>query len=216
MNKKMVIAAAAASFMAAGANAQTVNFGPGDPSPGTGYTVINEFTSLSGLSVNDASLVQIKTPPSDGNGAVPANSFPTGSSYLSVLGGGSATYSLAGLNPRNIQFDWGSIDSYNTLTVNTVNGLTHVIVPGTATFPNAANGNQFADGTNGLFTLMLSNDRVSSVTFASSSNSFELDRFAISGAVPEPATWALMIMGFGAVGGAMRRRSAVRTNVSFA
>ncbi|WP_419809195.1 PEPxxWA-CTERM sorting domain-containing protein [Sphingomonas sp.] len=38
----------------------------------------------------------------------------------------------------------------------------------------------------------------------------------ISGAVPEPATWALMIVGFGAVGGAMRRRSAVRTNVSFA
>lgn len=37
-----------------------------------------------------------------------------------------------------------------------------------------------------------------------------------AGAVPEPATWALMIVGFGAVGGAMRRRSAVRTNVSFA
>lgn len=34
--------------------------------------------------------------------------------------------------------------------------------------------------------------------------------------VPEPATWALMILGFGAVGGAMRRRSAVRTAVSFA
>lgn len=28
------------------------------------------------------------------------------------------------------------------------------------------------------------------------------------GAVPEPASWALMIAGFGAVGGAMRRRSA--------
>lgn len=28
----------------------------------------------------------------------------------------------------------------------------------------------------------------------------------LAGAVPEPATWALMILGFGAVGGAMRRR----------
>jgi hypothetical protein len=28
------------------------------------------------------------------------------------------------------------------------------------------------------------------------------------GAVPEPATWALMILGFGAIGGAMRRRRA--------
>jgi hypothetical protein len=26
------------------------------------------------------------------------------------------------------------------------------------------------------------------------------------GAVPEPATWAMMLVGFGVVGGAMRRR----------
>lgn len=31
----------------------------------------------------------------------------------------------------------------------------------------------------------------------------------IPGAVPEPATWAMMILGFGLVGGAMRRRPAV-------
>ncbi|WP_205012854.1 DVUA0089 family protein [Sphingomonas panacisoli] len=30
------------------------------------------------------------------------------------------------------------------------------------------------------------------------------------GAVPEPATWAMMLMGFGAIGGALRRRPAVR------
>ena len=29
-------------------------------------------------------------------------------------------------------------------------------------------------------------------------------------AVPEPATWAMLILGFGAIGGAMRRRTAVR------
>jgi hypothetical protein len=38
---------------------------------------------------------------------------------------------------------------------------------------------------------------------------------AVSGAVPEPATWALMILGFGAVGGAMRRRQSA-TKVRFA
>ena len=36
-----------------------------------------------------------------------------------------------------------------------------------------------------------------------------------AGAVPEPASWALMIGGFGMVGGAMRRRK-VNTRVSFA
>ena len=38
---------------------------------------------------------------------------------------------------------------------------------------------------------------------------------AVAG-VPEPATWALMIMGFGGVGAALRRRHKVRTTVSFA
>jgi hypothetical protein len=33
-------------------------------------------------------------------------------------------------------------------------------------------------------------------------------------AVPEPATWAMMILGMGAVGGAMRRRT--RTGVTYA
>ncbi len=36
------------------------------------------------------------------------------------------------------------------------------------------------------------------------------------GGVPEPATWALMILGFGAVGGAMRRRHSVAAKVRFA
>ncbi|MDJ0278961.1 PEPxxWA-CTERM sorting domain-containing protein [Sphingomonas sp. 2R-10] len=35
-------------------------------------------------------------------------------------------------------------------------------------------------------------------------------------AVPEPATWAMMIIGFGAVGIGMRRRAAIRTEVRFA
>jgi hypothetical protein len=40
---------------------------------------------------------------------------------------------------------------------------------------------------------------------------------AIGGAVPEPTTWAMMIGGLGAVGGAVRRRrSSVKTTVSFA
>lgn len=44
----------------------------------------------------------------------------------------------------------------------------------------------------------------------------ELSGRAVIGSVPEPATWALMIGGFGVVGGAMRRRAAsARVRVSF-
>ena len=38
----------------------------------------------------------------------------------------------------------------------------------------------------------------------------------LTGAVPEPATWAMLILGFGVIGSAMRRRRAARTTVRFA
>jgi hypothetical protein len=47
------------------------------------------------------------------------------------------------------------------------------------------------------------------LTFASGEqNAFgpALDNVAISAAVPEPATWAMLIAGFAGIGGSMRRR----------
>lgn len=51
----------------------------------------------------------------------------------------------------------------------------------------------------------------------SSSGTVDFDNITanVSAPVPEPATWALMISGFGLVGGAMRRRSS-QTRVTFA
>lgn len=40
--------------------------------------------------------------------------------------------------------------------------------------------------------------------------------FQFSAAVPEPATWAFMIFGFGAIGGAMRRQRKANVKVSYA
>ncbi|MEP3225203.1 MAG: PEPxxWA-CTERM sorting domain-containing protein [Parasphingorhabdus sp.] len=39
---------------------------------------------------------------------------------------------------------------------------------------------------------------------------------AIAPSVPEPATWAFMIFGFGTIGGAMRRQRKVNVKVSYA
>lgn len=50
-----------------------------------------------------------------------------------------------------------------------------------------------------------------------SDDSFKLSSIGVTAAVPEPASWAMMIIGFGAVGSAMRRRKGkVTTNVSYA
>jgi hypothetical protein len=43
-----------------------------------------------------------------------------------------------------------------------------------------------------------------------------VDRFGLTASVPEPATWAMMIVGFGMVGGALRRRQARRVRFDFA
>ncbi|MDP3855070.1 choice-of-anchor C family PEP-CTERM protein [Phenylobacterium sp.] len=59
-------------------------------------------------------------------------------------------------------------------------------------------------------------DSTSELTFASATNTPygpALDNVTISSAIPEPATWAMMIIGFGAVGGVAR---SARRKQSFA
>ena len=169
--------------------------------------MVNAFDTAAGLI---GANFQIKTPPADSAGAPPANSMPAGTPYLAVQGGGSATFNF--LAPVSaFQFDWGSIDSYNTLSFFSSLGG-DVVIPGSDFTNTPANGNQVAAGTNGLFTVTGAAGEVfTSVTFASSQNSFEVDNLAAVSAVPEPATWAMMLIGFGAIGVSMRRRRATLT-----
>jgi PEP-CTERM motif len=191
--------AAPALILATPASAAVMwSFVGGAASPDAGFHVINTFDDSTGIT---GAGFQIKTPPADGDGAPPNNSSPSGTPYLSVLGGGSATITFA-LGVKAFQFDWGSIDAYNTLTI-TSSGSDPIIVPG-GNFINAANGNQVSPGTNGLFTVWSTGgETFSSVTLTSASNSFEIDNLAVG--VPEPATWAMMIVGFGMAGAILRR-----------
>ena len=56
------------------------------------------------------------------------------------------------------------------------------------------------------------------VTFnmGGTSTTYNFETAAVNGAVPELATWAMMLVGFGGIGFAMRRRSKIRTTVSYA
>lgn len=209
MSKFLRTAAFAAFCLPGTANAAIMwSFTPGASSPSVGFTVINTFDTVAGITGNN---FQIKVPPADGNGAPPANSIPSGTPYLSVLGGGSATMMFPGTFSK-IQFDWGSIDSYNSLKVFTT-GSDPLIIPG-GNFMNPANGDQVSAGTNGLFSIYATaGEKFTGLTFSSTGNSFEIDNLAVGG-VPEPAAWALMIGGFGMVGFKARRRRS--TNVVFA
>lgn len=184
--------------------AVTFNFTPGPAnSPTAGFVVIDDFntnaTALNGWSPTSNIVLQSGT---NSSGAQPSNSVPAGTQYLSVLGGGSATYTFA--TPVSaFEFDWGSVDNYNTIVIFTNHGTAFAR---TGAFIPPANGNQSAGATNGLFTAWGTNgDLITHFTIASSQNSFEIDNLAVR-AVPEPATWALMILGFGGIGALMRRR----------
>jgi hypothetical protein len=48
------------------------------------------------------------------------------------------------------------------------------------------------------------------------SDNFGEIAFAVDSAVPEPSTWAMLLLGFGLVGGAMRRRANTTARVRYA
>jgi len=113
----------------------------------------------------------------------------------------------------SITFLWGSVDNYNWLSVLgtgvTFNGGDQGVSPAT--------GNQTNPNSNRLVTLTFTGaDRwnVTGLQFSSTGNAFEFDNVNVrTGAVPEPASWALMLGGFGAIGSAMRSRR--KTALSF-
>lgn len=119
-----------------------------------------------------------------------------GTPFLAVpsnAGSGDADYTPGGAI-LSFTFDWGTPDGYNTLSFfsgNTLVGPSYTgagLAPGTYTYN------------------FLATDNVTRVNFASSSAAFEIDNL-VTTTVPEPAAWALMIVGFAMVGAASRRRS---------
>ncbi|HLZ74292.1 MAG TPA: PEPxxWA-CTERM sorting domain-containing protein [Phenylobacterium sp.] len=100
-----------------------------------------------------------------------------------------------------ISFYMGSPDDYNQVALTINGGLNPIVLNGTDIW---GGGEFHGDQSTGfLVTYQFAPNTVHSLTFASTSRSFEFDNLAgIS--VPEPATWALMIVGFGAAGAMLR------------
>lgn len=131
-----------------------------------------------------------------------------GDNYFAVLTGSTATFSFIN-SLSQFGFDLGSADDYNFLTVFFAGGVTQTFTGAQLNSPGPATGNQDIAQTNGRVTIF-ANDLggITGFTFGSSANSFEFDNIGVISAVPEPATWALLLLGFGAIGFGMRRRKA--------
>jgi hypothetical protein len=123
--------------------------------------------------------------------------------YASVQGGGSGTFSVLSGYLTSFSFYMGSPDSYNQVTFNLLGG-------GSQTFSGDEiwGGSPFANGDRTVGYRVyydFGGAKVTSINFTSASNAFEFDGLA-GNAVPEPASWALMIAGFGAAGAMLRSR----------
>lgn len=204
----------AAVLIAAPAAAVVMTSAPGAPDPGlsAGEVLVVSFDAPSATGVAETNSGKVITGPgSNGQRAAPAGTG-TGA-YRSIGAGGRSTFDFSGFTQgaplRRLSFYWGSIDSYNHVDfLNPQGTLVGAFAGGDLPL---ANGNQTAAATNRrVFFDFLPAENVTAVRFRSTGTAFELDSIgAITGAVPEPATWAMLILGFGAVGIGLRRRRPV-------
>lgn len=211
MKNFMILGAATLAVVSVNASAApTVSFAGGSGATAPGTTVFENFDSYAANSLLPGGTNAYALGASSSSGARPA--FGSTGNFGSVLGGGSWTTNFAATSL--FSFVLGSLDTYNSLTLHFANNTSLTYAGGQIindlSFPS---GNQISGFTNGVVTYNThGGPAIVGATFTSGQNSFEFDNLA-RGGVPEPATWALMILGFGAIGGALRQR---RVSVAYA
>jgi hypothetical protein len=228
MNRLIVPMVALASLATAPAGAVTFFSLGGAPDPGVASfeTVVVSFDTANapGIVETNSGIFATAAESIGGVRAAPAGG---NSKYRSLGINGSSTFNLTGLplfaSLRSLSVYLGSVDLYNRIEVlgpdsaviKTINGID---LPGN-------NGDQGLAITNRrLYINFQPIDQVQAVRFSSTGVAFEFDDIAVSRArfrapltptpnvmppasVPEPASWAMLVIGFGLVGSAARRRS---------
>jgi hypothetical protein len=206
MKTLLLLATASVGLAAGAADAATITFASYQTALNPGETLVTNFDSPASIAsgftlTGNAALLT----GSSSDGAAPAfsDTLRDPTQYLSIEGGQQEVLSTPSL--KEISFYVGSLDSYNSLTFSFVGGGTQTFSGSdlAAAVTQADNGDQQALNTNGRYTFTF-DKAVDGVTLASGQNSFEVSN--IGAAVPEPTTWAMMLVGFGGLGGMLRNR----------
>jgi PEP-CTERM motif len=208
MLTKLVMAAAVLAVSGTASQAAinlTTTNGAGAVSAPSALTLVTNFntspissTIASGFSFSGGTL---ETGTSASTYVAPA--FDT-TQYLAVLGNRTATLAYSGPGSiEDLSLYIGSLDSYNKITFYGTGAFSGAgesllgsqLVTDPMGSPTDANDNQ-------RFNFTFTGGAVNEVVFYSGFNSLEFDN--IAAAVPEPATWAMMIVGLGFIGFMLR------------
>ena len=161
--------------------------------------------SVSGVTFSGTNLVVGELAPPSGNLSICATSLNSCAAPLAV----SFSQPVSSLSFNLIGVD-ASATILSALVTLSGGGTTLYTFTGLQHYPNRS---PISFGTlSGITGLTLTNDDFYGVGY----DDFSFQPARVTAAVPEPATWGLMLLGFGTLGFAMRRRAKVRTNVSFA
>jgi len=193
------------------ATATYTDFGTtGAPTPVSGGVTLG---NTAGGNITFTGGGAIETGSSSGKYAQPAGS--TGNFLSTGFNGETSTVvteaQLTGLH-NYVGLYWGSIDTYNTLNLYNGNTLVGTVVGNQVGAP--ADGNQ-ASGDANRYVNISSSLLFNRVEFVSSSPAFELDNVALTAAVPEASTWAMMLLGFLGLGFLGYRKSSKTSVASF-
>ena len=145
--------------------------------------------------------------------------YPPGSGYTGNFfadnNGDTSTWDFAP-GQHTIYLYIGSLDAGNSLTITASNGTTvftgsdWTTIPG-VTLPGDGDPTIMGSTSNGWFRFTDAGGTISSLVTAETGtdfgNSFEIAAIATSSSVPEPSTWAMMLLGFAGLGFLVYRQS---------
>lgn len=191
------------------------------------YLALAAAISLAPTSLSAAEIVTFNGLP----GGTPSGTFTEGNVQIGLNGiyvdsgegeleglcctsGGTATLKLSDLgsfafNSVDFQLEYGSSA---TLSVTGFLGAVSVFSENFATSNSAYQTFASSNGAATIDRLVFSGQR----DFGGGGSFDNVNLSRIAAAVPEPSTWALMLLGFGFVGGAMRSTRITKSKVNFA
>ncbi len=205
--RKMLIGLAALCAASSANAALIITYDDGLAALPAGMSVIENFDSYADGQLLAGGVGAFAYTASRPNVAARPNFNSTGG-FGAVLGTAGSTWTINFAAKNAFSFDLGSLDPFNVLTLLYADGTSQILTGAQIALGATADGNQVLPQSNGrvLYRVDGSTPLITGARFQSTGYSFEFDNLATGNIVPEPSTWAMMVLGFGIVGRALRRR----------